>query len=464
MHSRSTGLAQLFHSALAVALIGCLATAAGRAQAALPDTLFRVFLRSGDALPALAEPLALGDRLVLSLWIGGPAPESPSQLVSVPAASVDLDRTMRYSAAVRAAHFGATRGEAEFADLTSSVQRDLDVIADLEDSPRRLEVAEAAKKRLIQWSRDHYFYRAHDIVELAALFDEVIVELRVASGESRFAIDLRTGLGSDPPPPLLPVPSARERVALALVAAGLADVGDERLGVVRAALAASGPGSGLEDLAPDLRRRLAAEERAERAYFGLANDILGRIDLAKARADPRLVHAAAGHLAARDLALGRARPSLVSTLERAVAAALEAIAVHVKALEAYAAVRPARLGYERRIRPVLSGLDGLAPVLGAVRDLRFTDYGRLVESSARLDRLRAVLHAVSPPAELADVHTMLDGAVVMAQQALARRRLAVTTLNLGLAREASTAAGGAALLSAEARHTLVARLYPPKLQ
>jgi hypothetical protein len=113
---------------------------------------------------------------------------------------------------------------------------------------------------------------------------------------------------------------------------------------------------------------------------------------------------------------------------------------------------------------VLSGLDGLRPVLTAVEEMRSTAYARLEAASDRLARLRALAGRVTPPDGLTDVHATFLSALHLAEQACARRRLAVATTSMPVAREASSAAAGAQLLAAQARETLVVRLFPPKIQ
>jgi hypothetical protein len=122
------------------------------------------------------------------------------------------------------------------------------------------------------------------------------------------------------------------------------------------------------------------------------------------------------------------------------------------------------LQYERTVRPVMSGFDGLAPVFTAVRDFKFTAYERLERAGARLAAFRKTLSVIAPPEDLADVHATLDSAMKMADHACSRRRLAMAIVSEVVDREASSAAAGALMLAALAREQLVARLYPPKIQ
>ncbi len=70
---------------------------------------------------------------------------------------------------------------------------------------------------------------------------------------------------------------------------------------------------------------------------------------------------------------------------------------------------------------------------------------------------------ITPPADLAGVHSTIASTIGMAREAYARRRRAVVTDMIEPAKEASAAAAGALLLSDRARTDLVAALYPPTL-
>src|SRR5690606_7766909 len=196
-----------------VVLLASAVAAFAQLPAAVPGTIYRVFLSSGEPLPSFGEPVFVGDRVIFNLLLGGGTP-AEMQLVSLPAAGVDRERTERYIEAMRAEHYAATRGEADYAALTAEVARVLDQLTTLTDVQTRLRLAEGARRQLLAWAEAHYHYRADDIRELASLFDEVIAELRIAAGEP--AVEL--ALIAPPPPrePLLPAPTLRESVALAL--------------------------------------------------------------------------------------------------------------------------------------------------------------------------------------------------------------------------------------------------------
>src|SRR6266511_1588686 len=68
--------------------------------------LFRIFLKDGTALASFGEFARVGERVIFSLPLG----TGRDQLASVASSEVDWARTDRYSDAVRATHYAATRG------------------------------------------------------------------------------------------------------------------------------------------------------------------------------------------------------------------------------------------------------------------------------------------------------------------------------------------------------------------
>jgi hypothetical protein len=429
-----------------------------------PGSTFRVFLRSGDALPAYGEPVQVGDRLIFTLLVHERGGDRVLQLMSLSVETIDLDRTRGYAESMRAAHYAATRGEADYAAMTAEVQRALNQLTAVADPASRVALAEDAKRRLLSWSRENYSYRARDIAELAALFDDVIGELRVAAGGSRFALDLRAGPPAPAFEPLLEPPTLQESIELALAASRAADLADERAAILRAAFAALEANPLAAELRETVGNELDAELAAGVEYARLADEARRQSLAAMLEGDAPGVAAARRSVVERDRALGRRRPADVRALLAELDDRFERAAAHRLALDHYALVRPQLLAYERRMRPVLSGLDGLGPVLKAIEEMRSTAYERLEAASARLARLVAIASRVQAPADLADVHATLVSALHMAGQASARRRLAVTTTSIAVAKEASAAAAGAQLLAARARASLVERLFPPRIQ
>jgi hypothetical protein len=442
-------------------IVLALAPAGASGQQIDSGSIFRIFLKDGVGLPSYGDYAVVGDRLVFTLAVGRDA--SHLQLMSLPAASVDLDRTARYATSVRAAHYARTRGEADYASMTAEVRQAIDHLAKVEDSAKRLALAEEAKRRLLKWSRDNFSYRAADIRELAGLFDEVIAELRLAAGESTITLEFSSGPVVPDLEPLWPAPDYPETMALVLAAANAADLPEERRGILQAALQALSGEPKHAELRAVLTRELEAETAADAAYATLAADLVARGEKAMQKGDVRGVSALESELAARDEALGQRRAGIVSTLAAQLRAMIDRAATYRLALDHYALVRQDLLRYERRVRSIMSGLEALKPVLSHVRDMNGPEYARLERAEQQLTQFLTRLDAVTPPEDLVTIHATLSSALRMAEHACARRRTAVATTSLVAAKEASAAAGGALLLAARVRQDLVALLFPPRL-
>jgi hypothetical protein len=444
-------------------LLVLLAGTAVRAQAIDAGSMFRVFLNDGQAVPSFGESAVVGDRVIFTIIVGDGSIRTTMQLVSLPVTAVDLFRTARYAESMRAARYAATHGEADYAAMTAEVERSVTQLTRITDPKRRLALAEEAKRRLLTWSQEHYSYRADDVNKLAGMFDEVIAELRAAAGESRFSLDLVAGSAATQFEPLLPLPTLRESVAMALAAARAADLGSERQAILRAAATATGGAVGADDLTAALKERLALEQTADAAYATLAATLLARADSAMRRADVDGVSEARRQAIERDRELGSLRPHELSALMAGLDAKLEAARTYRLALDHYAYARRSRLDYEKKVRPAMTGFDGLRPMLEAIRDMRTTPFERLTAAYERFRAFAAELARIVPPGDLADVHATLSSSLHMAVEALERRRRAVIVASMADARDASSAAAGAVLLADQARDSLVRRLFPPKI-
>jgi len=445
-----------------VAAALAVAPVAGSAQVGLPDQTFRIFLYQGEPLPSYGDYAVVGDRVVFALPIGTAETEHQLQLMSLPVSSVDLDRTASYAFSLKAARYAASRGESEYLAMTEEVAAALEAVRGTEDPVERLELAERARARLLAWSGSSYAYRAEDIRQLTGLFDQVIGELRAAAGQAEFTLDLSSGPATPDLEPLLPVPTFRESIGLALMAARVADLTEERMAILRTAESVAGGAAGSETLRGEVTREIEAEVAAGPAYEALEADLIARAEAALDVGDIAAVERLRDELAVRDMGLGARRPGVVAALRERLVELLGATIAYRIELNRYAVGRAGRLAYEREIRPVLSGLDGLGPILEALRDRTGTAFWRLERSITRLEDMRAQFDDVRPPDDLSDLHATLASALMMAREACARWRRFVITTTDTTAAEASTAAAASMMLTLQMREELVTRLYPPK--
>ena len=119
-------------AAVAVVAPHGLAGCGGRTgRRAAGDSTYRLFLRDGSSVATIGEFARTGDRVVVTIGLG-----DRLTMATVPAAQVDWARTDRYTESVRAAHYAATRGEADFAAMSAIVARTLSDVA-VTPGPRR---------------------------------------------------------------------------------------------------------------------------------------------------------------------------------------------------------------------------------------------------------------------------------------------------------------------------------------
>ena len=171
-------------------LLSLLVLACSARVDAAESVLYRLFLMDGTTLISYGEFARVADRVVFSIPLGDTTESPALQLVSIPQSSVDWERTDRYSDAVRARRFAETRGESDFAGLSSRVTDALNQIALTSDPARRLAMAVEARGNLARWPGENFGYRATDVGQLVGMLDEVISELRVAAGQSSFDVSL----------------------------------------------------------------------------------------------------------------------------------------------------------------------------------------------------------------------------------------------------------------------------------
>ncbi|MCA1649201.1 MAG: hypothetical protein LC753_02650 [Acidobacteria bacterium] len=429
--------------------------------------LYRIFLRDGLTVVSYGEFARVANRVVFSIPIGTDAAAPSLQLVSIPEATVDWEKTDRYAEAARARRYAETRGEADFTLLSSEVARVLNEVALTDDPTRRVALADYARKQLAQWPLVNYGYRSSDVAQLSALLDELVSDLRVAAGHSRF--DLSLVANTVPPAyvPLLPGPGLRESIEQAFIVAGVTPEPAERASLFQAILKTLEPQP--NDLAwvPAIRARavaeLSAEQRTDERYKELSSRSLEAAAKRVKKADIRAIEALIRDVLKTDASLGHRRPhetaALLAVLDgrlneaRRLRLASDAWNLRVPVLRTYRRDSGRAIGQLRRSKKWLEEIRQLAGPSPQSLD-------RLAE---RLDRGRRELHGLTPPAEFQAAHEMLDAAYQMAARAGALRRAAVSANDMNLAWQASSAAAGALMLLDRARVDLDRLTAPPRI-
>ena len=451
MHASSTRFPQALVFAVLFAVCALLP---GAARAAPDALLFRIFLNEGNALVSYGEFARVGDRVVFSVPIGDPAGEPRLQVLTILESLVDWDRTNAYAAAVRAKHYAATRGESDFAMLTGRVTEALNDIALTPGPARRLAMAEEARRNLAAWPAANHGFKAADVEQLVAIFDDVIAEMRVEAGEGQFDLSLVAMTAPPPPVELIPPPDEQASFELAYRSAMVAAEPAERTAVLRSlseSIAAVPRSAGW---AGPLRRQinaaLAEELKVERAYSGLAASSMTSAARLGSRADVRGLQGLIARALKADETFGRKRPGEMAALLAALDMKLDEARRLRLARDAWALRLETIRDYREQIAAPLQRLAQFRKWLENIRNLEGPDprFLRPLDDRARLAHLE--LMAVTPPAEAAAAHGLIAAALHMTRQAAAVRLNAVSSNDIKLAWDASAAAAGALTLGERA--------------
>ena len=466
-----------FRRALAVASMLLCGASASAQTAPAEVSLYRVFLNDGTTLLSYGEFARVADRVVVSVPLGAPPPASdPASLVvtpalhllSIPADTVDWEKTDAYADSVRASRYAETRGPDDFALLNMAVSNALADIGQTADPARKVAMAAEARQNVMKWAAEHFGYRAERVAELASLFDSVIAETRAQGGAVNVDLNLVATMAAPPAVPLLPPPTFEEHVDQALRAAALSPDATERVSLLRAierALtdAGAGPIGAAAPLYVRVRSALAIEERADRAYAGLTRELMQAADRHARAADVGAVERVIRRALTEDDRLGQRRPqemaALLATLDtkldaaRRLRLARDHWAMRAEALRTYraAVVRPLSL-----LRLSRDSLDQIKRLAGP-------SHTRLRQLSQRMNEASQLIAALTAPAEGAAVHAMVKSAVQFAARAAESRLRAVATREMLPAQEASAAAAGALMFLERATEELAALGTLPEL-
>jgi hypothetical protein len=447
------------------AVIGLAAPAVIRAQSADP-LLYRVFLADGTGLASFGEWARVDDRLVFSMPLGAGAGPSELHLVSLPVQRIDMARTERYAEAVRASHYAASRGEADFAQLSGDVAQALNQVALIKDPDARLTTAERARKALADWPGAHYSYRSAEVREIVGVLDEVISGLRAQGGKERFDLALSTTTEA-PQDTLLPAPDDTEVVQQLMSAANIVDSPAEKVSLLQSVVAFIDRAVGLlpESFAKTIRATalgdIADEQRVDAQYAKLRTTTLAEAVKYAGTADVRALERLRKRVQEQDVRLGSRRPQdlggVIATLDAHLDAAHRLRLAH----DQWQLRIDADRAYQRAVSPFVGILVELTSSLDEIRSLAGPPPFELRPVAQRLVRASRRLALVEPPPELAPVHAVFRSAFSLAENAVQLRLDAAQAADIELAKQAAAAASGAMMLLTRARADLDAALQPP---
>ena len=424
----------------------------------------RIFLLDGRVLNTHGDCAMLPDELVCMVKLGGGDVAESFDLLTVPRALVNEERTTAYAQALRAAHYGATRGEQEYTELTNELARVLGELEASADRDRRLGIAQVARARLAGWSAEHFGYKAEETRQLVSLLDEVIAELRIAAGQTKFSLDLVANLAPVETIPILPLPDVTESLEMALVSATVTQAAAERLAILRSAQRVATAAPVAAAIKARVEAAWRAEEASERAYRALLNDAVTRADAAVRQGRPAAIERLIRDVAAQDGRLGSRRPREMAAFTRRLEAELALATAQRQAFVRWQQVKAQLLAYELALRPLLDGWVSQRPVLDGLRAGAVPRRPSLDRAARRFASIDAALITMRPVRELADVHAVLRSAVQMARLGLSLGERLTVAPNSEIAGNAAAAVAGAELLLAQARTDLVPALFPRKVR
>lgn len=438
---------------------------AAAAQSPASRVLFRVFLSDGRALASYGEWARVDDRVIFSIPTQLTTDPVELHLVNIPSGRVDWVRTELYAESVRAVAYAESRGEADFATFSLEIAQALNEVARIADPGARLATAERARQSLVEWPASHYGYRIAEVRRALEVLDEIISQLRVTVGQTRFDLALSAPLAVPPPPPL-PPPSDAELIEQLADAASLAGSPAERVSLLQSVVRLLDRAVGLlpEAWAGRVRRgvtsELEHEQTIERAYGDLRRQALqeaARLSRDGSRSDFERLRERVND---EDRRLGGHRAGEVAALLATIDLQADVLAPR----EARKQWEKREGGYRRYRRSMNEAFDAFKKAtvsLDQVRTMAGPPQHTIAPVAKRLSDTALKIGKVTPPPDLATGHALVRSAWELAENALRLRTESVLANNVDLAQRASSSAAGALMLYERARADLATAMAPP---
>jgi hypothetical protein len=449
-------------------ICAALLAAVPRAAAAEDATLLRLFLSDGTALVSYGEFARLEDRGIFSMPTGGTADQPRLQVVTIPASAVNWERTDRYAASARYQHYASTRGEEDFARLSSDVARVLNDVALTTEPHKALQIAEQARQTMADWPRQHYGYRQREVREIVSLLDEAISDLRAAAGVGAFDLSFVAMTEDVPLEPVHGMPSPKEMVLQLLAVSNLADRPSERLPLLQSALTVvseTTPSTPeMTTLRGAITKRIKEEISIDEKYAALSRRWLAEAAEASARADVRDVEAIVARIAREDRRLGHRRPDAVQALTASVQSHLEGARRLRLLRDQWLTRRATYRDYEKSVKSQILQLVKAQPALDAIKRLEGPSPSALSALRSRLDGGAERLGRLTVATDIRVAHDLLVEAWRFAETAVKTRQDAIGSADMSAAWRASSAAAGALLMLSRVQGEIRALLAPPQLR
>ena len=435
------------------------------AQTPASRVLFRVFLSDGRVLASYGEWARVEDRVIFSIPTRLTSDPVELHLVNIASERVDWPRTELYAESVRAVAYAETRGEADFGRFSADLAKALNDVSRIADPGVRLATAERARQSLADWPASHYGYRIGEVRQALDVLDEIISQLRIAVGQTRFDLSLSAPLAVPPPPPL-PPPTDAELVEQLVAAASLSDTPGERVTLLQSVLRLLDRAVGLlpdewaHRVSQSAMGDLERDREIERAYADLRQRALDDALKLARKGDHRDFERLRDRVKDEGRRLGGPRAgevaALLATIDLRANAVLQAHGRKQweKREVAYRRYRRAMNGSLKAFRAATVSLDQVktqsGPPLHAIAPV-----------SKRLAGALRKVAKVVPPADLGTAHGLVWSALELAGNALRLRSESVSFNSTDLAQRDSSAAAGAVMLYHRARADLATAMAPP---
>jgi hypothetical protein len=371
---------------------------------------------------------------------------------------------------VRATHYLATRAGNDYLVLTNQVAMALNDVALTTDAARRLTIVEKARSTLADWPKNHFNYKQAEVRQMLGMLDEAIADLRAESGADRF--DLTFVATADVPSvlePLLPPPTPKEAIEQVLSAVRLADLPAERSSLLATVLIALDrdlaalPSDWAAATRAATTADIAREVEIDHQYQLLTSRILRQAEQRARAADVRGLERLLTRLHWRDEELGARRPDTVNAIVETVKAQLDAAQRLQLARDRWALRLPEFRTYGASITEPVERLNRLKPSLEDIKSLAGSTPGTLAYIQRACVQILKAVSAIVPPEEFRPAHALLVSAAQIADTAASIRREATLSGDFARARDASSAAAGALMLSVRARTEIQTLLGLPQL-
>ena len=445
---------------------GVFAQAAPRADRS--RVLFRVFLIDGRVLTSYGEWSRVDDRVIFSMPTQLTRDPVELHLVTIPTRQIDWPRTEQYAESVRAAAYGASRGDADFATFSGEVARVLNDVAKIKDPAARLDTAERARQKLADWPAQHYGYRNNEVRDALGVLDEVIAQMRVSAGMTRFDLSLSKNAPlPEPPPPPLPPPTDAELAEQFVAAASLTETPAERISLLQTVMRLIDRAIGLLPAEWAARMRttvggdLEREKKTEQGYQELRAKTLEEASRLALKGKSGDLEKLRDKVKAEDQRLGGQRAgevaALLETIDLEAASAIQ----YREAKREYDKRAPVFRKYRRSTNAAFKVFKDATTALEQVRAMNGPPVNAIEPLTKRLARANKSFRKVDAPDELASNHDVIASAWELAGNAFRLRLQAVSSNSIDVAQRASSAAAGALMLYQRARAEQLSAMEPP---